>query len=772
MSGPKERSVTAAALANALLAVDAEERRQATSRVAELDRKEALPLLLSALADSDWRVRKEATIAARSFLPDRVLIDALIRALGEASDVGLRNAAVEVLASAGHAAVGPIEDAMSSLDIDGRKLAVDALGRSRDPGALGPLEAALFDLDDNVRQAAVEAIAVIGAVAGDSAQKILIRCLSEEDRFVRLAALEGLNHLGVSVPWSRIEPLLNDPTSRAAALSAAAFAEHPKAPKALAKALVSSRGGAFSQALGALARLAEGSLAPRVADAIRAQGRELGARLLEVAEGKDPDLDHLRAAALTLAAIARVDGVIFAAIRALSEQSLAPQAAHALAVIGADALPALVEQITRPGDDTGGARAAAIDAAAAIAIERQASQAAPPIELLGALRQAALDDDKDVATSALYALSHLGSEPDLALAADRAASTSLPIASAAECALYSLTGRLHKEARSLAEQLMKRHPFSVAAAIILGALGSAGALDPEAMQAEIAFLSSCASGGDARARRAAVMAVAEIGGVFSTDVLSFALADEEHDVQLAAARALGRVICVDPAASRFLDAAPPSAIPSSRSGGMSAPRASATDVLDLIGRSGDDDLVAAAVNALGEGMTSWKPPSIPPPSSASGGAAYPSLAPPGRSLRPSMIPGDDLIAALSPLAKKAPSAVAIAAVDALSRAPLGTPGREPALLGALHHPDPAVTKAAMLKIERTSPALEKIARCLDHASRDVRLLAAEMLAGSAPPSSKDWLRKRATVEIDPDVRVAIERALAHPSAREGEASGP
>jgi HEAT repeat protein len=399
-------------------------------------------------------------------------------------------------------------------------------------------------------------------------------------------------------------------------------------------------------------------------------------------------------------------------------------------------------------------------------------EADPPIvlrDLLDALRAAVLDDDKDVATSALYAVAHLGSEADLVLTADRVAATSLPIASAAECSLSSLTRRFTKDARALAASLMKGPSFSVAAATILGALGAAGALDPDAIQGEIAFLSSCVSGGDARARRSAVIAVAEIGGVFATDILSFALADEEHDVQLAAARALGRVICVDPTAGRFLDAAPPSGVPSSRSSGMAGPRASATDVLDLIGRSGDDDLVAAAVNALGEGMTTWTPPSIPPPSSGSGPTSYPSPSPLGRSLRPSMMPGDDLIAALSPLAKKAPSAVAIAAVDALSRAPMGTPGREPALLGALSHPDPAVTKAAMLKIERTDVALERIARCLDHTSRDVRLLAAEMLTGASPPSSKDRLRKRATLELDPDVRTAIERALSQQAPREGEA---
>lgn len=782
MSSREALSAPAAAIAAALLEQDAEERRISTARLAELDAREALPLLLLALGDVDWRVRKEATIAARAFLPDRVLIDALIRVLDTSADVGIRNAAVDVLAYAGRAAVGPIEDAMSRLDADGRKLAIDALGRSRDAAAIGPLEAALFDPDDNVRQAAVEAIAAIGAVAGEPAQKILMRCLGEDDRFVRLAALEGLNHLGVIVPWDRLEPLLDEPTSRAAALSAAALTEHPRAPMALAKALASSRGGAFSQALTALAHLAEGPLAARVAEAVRAQGSMLAARIVRIAKGEEPDLDHLRASALTLAATANVDGAVEAATQALREQSLAVAAPRALELLGLCAIPALIAMIGAQSFETPDTRSAAVDAAASIAAAAEGSGAAAETTraLLEALRAAAVDADKDVSTSALYALSRLGTEADLELAAARARCLTLAVASAAEHALSSLADRFPGAARDLAHRLMKSEPSSLAAVVLLGALGSAGALDLDDVHAEVAFLASAATSGDARTRRAAVMAVADIGGLWAADVLSFALADEEHDVQLAAARALGRV-CVDPAAGRYLETGPPSGIPSSRKPAvpMPVPRTSASDMLDLVGRSGDDDLVAAAVNALGVSMTTWRPPaSLPPPSDEAGAAAKVARAssmggPPGQAglppHTPRMMPPDDLIAALAPLASKAPSAVAIAAVDALCRAPLALRGREPALLGGLDHPDPAVMKAAMLKLDRTDAALDKVSRRLDHPSRDVRLLAAEVLTGHARGAAQERLRRRAEVEVDAEVRAAIERACA-PAA--GVTGGP
>ncbi|HZF55731.1 MAG TPA: HEAT repeat domain-containing protein [Polyangiaceae bacterium] len=767
MSHHRERAGSASPIAAALLAGDAEQRRQATSHLAELELPEALPLLLRALGDADWRVRKEATIAARSFVPDRALINALITALGQGDNVGLRNAAVEVLAIAGHAAAPAIADAMSALDEVGRKLAVEALGRSRDEAALGPLEAALFDPDDNVRQAAVEAIATVGAVAGEPAHKILIRCLSDEDRFIRLTALEGLSSLGVAVPWRRLEPLLADPTSRTAALMAAALAEHPQAPSALAHALKHARGGSFAQTLSALAKLAEGPLSGAVGKAIRDQGPELLDRLTRIASGEGGEPEHLRASALILSALVACPGCVEAAILALGEQTLAPAAQRALISLGPAALPALIAQIAPPPPDALSpayaspladelaqtqVRATAVDVAVAIVTEQTEASSDKLPDLLTALRAASCDRDKDVVTSALYALSHLGAEADLALAAELTLSPDVSIASAAEATLTSLVGRHPAAARALAADLAKREVFWLPSAVILGALGAADAIEASGLREAVGFLSHCAASGDARTRRAAVLSVSQIGGPLASDVLSLALADEERDVQLEAARALGR-LCTDPSVSRFLDSSPPSGPPSSEK-----PRNVTTDVLELIGRSGDSDLVAVAVSALGDGITSWGPPSIPPSSA--------------RGNRHSVLPPDDLIHALTPLAAKAPSSVAIAAVDAVSRAPLGTPGRTTALMGALGHTDAAVTKAAMLKLEVTDATADRIARCLDHPAHDVRLLAVERLAEASFRGLRARFARRAVAEPDPEVREAIERAIAAIDRRAGGPTEP
>src|SRR5262249_51460721 len=110
-------------IARALVSDDVEERRQATAELARLPLDEALPLLLVSLGDDDWRVRKEATYAARASGGAKPLVDALVGLFTGGENVGLRNAAVDVLADAGHTATIALSEVLPRLDADGRKLA-------------------------------------------------------------------------------------------------------------------------------------------------------------------------------------------------------------------------------------------------------------------------------------------------------------------------------------------------------------------------------------------------------------------------------------------------------------------------------------------------------------------------------------------------------------------------------------------------------------------------------------------------------------------------
>ncbi|WP_437735836.1 HEAT repeat domain-containing protein [Sorangium sp. So ce1335] len=625
------------AIATALAADDAEERRQAAARLGRADVVEALPLLLRALGDPDWRVRKEATYACHRLIQasppaegerpaaaqrgaegdrpaaaergaegdrppaSQLLVGALLDALRTSDDVGLRNAAIEVLGYCGSDATPALVGALAELAGDERKLVVDALGRTRDPAALDALYATLAEKDDNLRQSAIEAISGMGLIARERVTDILYERLADRDRFVRLTALNGLNALEAPVPWRVLSPLIGDPILRSAALVAAALAESPEAPRALCGALATARGGAFAQLVRALARLADGPLASHVVTALRAAPIEVGTRLVQAAAAQGPgggveppswrglgaDPVSGRAQALVLAAMARAPGAADAAVQAMIEPALVETAQRALGLLGEDAMPAVLSYLERhvdPDPDLweglDDATAALIDGAVAIAEQRgrevdpaRPRDDAPDAslgELLGAVRRSVKSPSTLVATSALYGLAKIGTADDFELAVSQTRAISLPVARAAECALAGLTERYPEAARALARQLMQAERTHLAAAIVIEALGSA---EPE----ELAFLRSVASAGDVRARRAAVTAVAAAAGASALDVLSLSLADEEREVRLAAARALGRLY------ASLSDAGP-----------AGDERARARELLGLVRASGEPELVAAA----------------------------------------------------------------------------------------------------------------------------------------------------------------------------------
>ena len=134
-------------LGRALGADDAEERRRGTARLRDAGEHVPAELLTRALADSDWRVRKEAVLTAIALAPSPQVLEVLIAALGPGDNVGLRNAAVDALSGYGVHAIPPLARALSNLDADGKKLVVDVLSKSARPEGLPLLKGLLRDAD-------------------------------------------------------------------------------------------------------------------------------------------------------------------------------------------------------------------------------------------------------------------------------------------------------------------------------------------------------------------------------------------------------------------------------------------------------------------------------------------------------------------------------------------------------------------------------------------------------------------------------------------------
>jgi HEAT repeat protein len=550
----------------ALGSEDPEERRRGVVSIVSAAEADQARLLVVALGDSDWRVRKEAAGIAPELSAAREVLTALVVLLGPGDNVGLRNAAVEALGRFGSRTVEALARAAPSLDADGRKLAAEALMRTGDAAALDVLEALLVDPDVNVRAAAIESIAGVGAADVDRAASLLLRALVGSDTLAVLGALQGLNRLGVAVSWPILRPHLDHRALREAALEAAGLSGHPDAAPHLARALVGAEGHVFRVALGALAMFVtrEPSLPKSVRAALGGLDPATRRRLVEEARARSDDLDRRRAALLVVGGLGTTEAAE-AVIEALADDRLAAEAERALDMLGPAAILALARGArTGPPEE----RASCVEQLGQLADESSRAIACQ------AILEATEDGAPDVVRAALGALSQIGDEGTFGLAARWLAPTVSPaIRQAATAALSACAGRHPDAARALARQGRPDSPEATVTAIIVGVLpGPVFLVAAE----DIAFLAAAASNESAVARRAAFDALARFGAPSAVEAASFGVADEAPEVQLAAIRALGRMR-------------------DERGAAVGLPR-----LLEVVRTFADDAVGVAAIEALGD----------------------------------------------------------------------------------------------------------------------------------------------------------------------------
>lgn len=179
-------------LGSRLESKDPEERREAVLLLGRAG-EEAVPFLLRALEDSDWRVRK-TTVEALADIGGQKVIAGLVQKLSAQDNAGARNSAIEALVRLGSEAVEPLFPLLSERDPDVRKFVVDVLGDLRDGRAVPYLLDRLKDDDENVRVAAAEAL---GKIGDKRAVEALIGCLSSyEQGWLDYAAAEALGEIG------------------------------------------------------------------------------------------------------------------------------------------------------------------------------------------------------------------------------------------------------------------------------------------------------------------------------------------------------------------------------------------------------------------------------------------------------------------------------------------------------------------------------------------------------------------------------------------------
>src|SRR5690606_9204338 len=327
---------------------DPEERRQATASLfgrASDSPAGAARLVLRALGDDDWRVRKEAVAAALALSPSRELLDQLVSALGAGDNVGLRNAAVEAIAGYGQEAVEALLQALPSLDADGRKLAAAALGRTGRDSAVPVLVPLLRDEDPNGRIAAVEAPATVGRAGIGEVVPLLESCLYSDEPLLVLAALDGLNALGAVLPFGTVSRFFESALLKRSALVAAGRTRDPRVVAPLLECLETATGRGFLDLVFSLCELARGR---RAGDELRRAGALLSTKTsarLAALVNDEYTHEELRRAALVVVAALGLDGAVALALGALSDERFLAEAHEAIELLGDTALAALVRAV-------------------------------------------------------------------------------------------------------------------------------------------------------------------------------------------------------------------------------------------------------------------------------------------------------------------------------------------------------------------------------------------------------------------------------------------
>jgi len=492
-------------------------RYQAVRRLSEVFDRLPIQHLMQALGDESWRVRKCASDVFTREDATPELIQALIKALGEEDNAGLRNSATEVLIKIGAPAVPDLFSVLKDGDKDERKIAADILGDVKDQRALEPLMDTLKDPDENVRAAAAESLGMLGDT---SVTERLVETLRDDGLVVQLSCLDALDRLNAEVPT----PILTS-----------FMGVGPLRPH-------------LYRLMG---NLRDKSVIPRLLDGLQARGRgeRAAAALALVRQYRMAD-KRMRVEIRVAVARAASDQVI-ENLRALLKSSVADEREGAVAVLGWTGRPDVVADLIRAASDES-LREPVREAILSIGPK----STEPLSELLDEL-------GRSEKVLALDILGHFGQPASLSRIIDLCLSSDVEVAEAAQRSLgkignpsviSTLTELICRESHSppkgaVASLVLlgaKYHDQVVAAVKPLMEEGSPGlritaaeVMCGIARKTDLEEVNRLTGDEDPEVRVAAVRSLGRVGGDEAVEKLRVALTDESPKVRGEAARALG-----------------------------------------------------------------------------------------------------------------------------------------------------------------------------------------------------------------------------------------
>ena len=170
-----------------------EVRREAVEKMSRRKDPACIPLLMTAMKDTSWRVRKTAVDILFQDYSIEEYICGLVQLLHIEDNAGARNSAIEALIRLGRKATVYLIEAFRTPNKDVRKFIIDVLGELMDDRSLGLMLEAIRDEDENVRATAVEHL---GKVGEPSVVDALIDILDSGDLWTAYPAADALGRIG------------------------------------------------------------------------------------------------------------------------------------------------------------------------------------------------------------------------------------------------------------------------------------------------------------------------------------------------------------------------------------------------------------------------------------------------------------------------------------------------------------------------------------------------------------------------------------------------
>jgi HEAT repeat protein len=497
-------------------AEDVEARRVAVLALKErpegVAAEEFAKLLLKAMQDQSWRVRKTAVDVLIEDYPIESFINGLIQLLYVDDNAGARNSAIEVLTRLRKKSTEYLLEAFKTPNTDVRKFIIDIIGETKDKRSLPLLIDA--DEDENVKASAVEHL---GAMEEPSVVDVLVEIVRGGDLWTAYPAVEALGRIGDTRAVPALVETIEKRTLREPALRALGKLDDGSVIDHIVPYVEDRSKAVQHEALCALELLFQRGVAERIiADAIRKHFGENAADVL-IKHAKSNRSD-VKKSAILLLGLLKDENTLNQLLEMSEDEDFADVVKRALLFIGNEKPETLLSLFTQE-------HAVFLRFVCSIAME-----VASP-KFFDIMRRLVLHDDGHIRALAALTLSNIGDERGIDLIKPLMVD---PYPDVQEAAVKALTGL--KDFIDISEALntMKSEDpvLRKNVALLLGELDSSEV---------ISALGFAMKDEDENVRKAVVKSLTKIGSMESAEYLSMALTDEEPSVRSMAALALGQL---------------------------------------------------------------------------------------------------------------------------------------------------------------------------------------------------------------------------------------